>query len=131
MFDPIWYESLVKPALTPPSWLFGPVWTVLYAMMALAAVLVWRQGWERGEVKRALGVFLLQLVLNLVWSPLFFGAHKVGLALLDIVLMWVAIVWTIRLFYKLSRPAAYLLVPYLVWVSFAMYLNFALWMLNK
>lgn len=125
-----WYDALIKPALNPPSWIFSPVWTVLYIMMALSAFLVWKKGWKRKEVRIALAMFGVQLALNLIWSPLFFGLQNPLLAFVDIVLMLAAIIWTIVLFYKLSRFAAYLLIPYLIWVSFATYLNFSIWWLN-
>ena len=118
--------------------MFGPVWTALYALMGIAAFLVWRNGWEKKEVKLALGVFGIQLFLNAIWSIIFFGLHgstwltinNLGWALVDIVALWLAIVWTIAVFYKISKPAAYLLVPYLLWVSFASYLNYSIWVLN-
>lgn len=127
---PNWYAGLVKPALNPPAWVFGPAWTTLYALMGIAAFLVWKNGWERKDVRMALGVFGIQLFLNAIWSIIFFGLQSPGWALVDIVLLWFAIVWTIVIFYKISRPAAYLLVPYLLWVSFASYLNYSIWMLN-
>lgn len=125
-----WYDALIKPALNPPSWIFSPVWTVLYIMMAVSAFLVWKKGWKRKEVRLALAMFGVQLALNLIWSPLFFGLQNPLLALVDIIVMLAAIIWTIILFYKLSRPAAYLLIPYFLWVSFATYLNFSIWWLN-
>jgi translocator protein len=130
-----WYAGLVKPALNPPGWIFGPVWTTLYALMGVAAWLVWKQ-WSQGSpstrlrVKTALAVFGLQLFLNAIWSIIFFGLQNPGWALVDIVFLWLAIIWTIIVFYKISRPAAYLLTPYILWVSFAMYLNYAIWALN-
>jgi translocator protein len=127
---PNWYSTLVKPALNPPSWVFGPVWTTLYALMGIAAWLVWKSGWERKEVKIALGLFSTQLFLNAIWSIIFFGLHGPGWALVDIAMLWLAIVWTMIVFYKISKPAAYLLVPYLLWVSFASYLNYSIWVLN-
>ncbi len=127
---PTWYAGLVKPALNPPSWVFGPAWTTLYALMGIAAFLIWRMGWERKEVKAALGVFGIQLFLNAIWSIIFFGLHSPGWALVVIVLLWLAIVWTIAVFYKISKPAAYLLVPYILWVSFASYLNYSILILN-
>lgn len=127
---PTWYATLTKPALTPPSWVFGPVWTLLYIFMGIAAFLIWKQGLKKKEVRTALLVFLLQLGLNFLWSILFFGLLNPAIALVDIVLMWGSIVWTIVLFRRLSRPAAYLLLPYLAWVSFATYLNAAIWVLN-
>ncbi len=127
---PTWYATLVKPTLNPPSWIFGPVWTTLYLLMGIAAFLVWKKGWEQKEVKIALGIFTGQLVLNTLWSIIFFGLQSPGWALIDILLMWISIVATIIVFYRISRPAAYLLLPYLAWVSFASYLNYAIWTLN-
>ena len=125
-----WYAGLVKPALNPPAWLFGPVWTTLYALMGIAAFLIWRERLDRKDVKIALGIFIGQLILNTLWSVIFFGLHSPGWALVAIVLLWLAIVWTIAAFYKISKPAAYLLVPYILWVSFAGYLNYSIRMLN-
>lgn len=127
---PTWYAGLAKPALNPPSWLFGPVWTTLYALMGIAAFLIWKNGWEKKDVKAALGIFGLQLVLNAVWSIIFFGLKSPGWAFLEIILLWLAIAWAIVLFYKISRAAAYLLLPYILWVSFAAYLNYSIWALN-
>ena len=124
-----WYASLKKPSWNPPGWIFGPVWTALYTMMAVAAWLVWRQGgW--GKQRKALLIFLAQLALNAVWTPLFFGLHRPGVAFAEIVLLWLAIAATIAAFRSVSRVAAWLLAPYLAWVSFAAVLNFALWRLN-
>ncbi len=140
---PNWYSTLAKPALNPPSWVFGPAWTTLYALMGIAAFLIWREYdkltlseveglviQRKRQIKMALGVFGIQLFLNAIWSIIFFGLQSPGWALVNIVLLWLAIVWTIAVFYKISRPAAYLLVPYLLWVSFASYLNYSIWMLN-
>ncbi len=133
---PTWYAGLMKPALNPPAWVFGPAWTTLYALMGIAAFLIWSsyakasEGQAKRKIKLALGVFGIQLFLNAIWSIIFFGLHSPGWALVDIVLLWLAIVWTMVVFYKISRPAAYLLVPYLLWVSFASYLNYSIWMLN-
>ncbi len=128
---PNWYAGLAKPALNPPSWVFGPVWTTLYALMGVAAFLIWKNGWEKKKVKAALGVFGIQLFLNAIWSIIFFGLHSPGWALVDIILLWLAIVWTMVVFYKISRPATWLLLPYILWVSFATYLNYSIWILNK
>ncbi len=127
---PTWYAGLVKPALNPPSWVFGPVWTLLYALMGIAAFIIWEKGFGRKDVKVALGLFALQLALNAIWSPIFFGLQNPGLALIVIAFMWIAIVFTIISFSRLSKIAAWLLVPYLAWVSFASYLNASIWMLN-
>ncbi len=124
-----WYPTLVKPALNPPSWVFGPVWSGLYLLMGVALYLVWESNSK--DKKWALWLFGIQLALNAIWSPVFFGAHLIGVTLVIIILMWVAIVMTISAFSKVSKPAAALLAPYIVWVSFATYLNFALWWLNK
>lgn len=124
-----WYASLKKPSWNPPGWVFGPVWTALYAMMAVAAWLVWRRGGFAGQ-RRALTFFLVQLALNAAWTPLFFGLHWPGVAFGEIVLLWLAIAATIASFRPVSPIAAGLLVPYLAWVSFASVLNFALWRLN-
>jgi benzodiazapine receptor len=128
---PQWYATLAKPALNPPSWIFGPVWTTLYALMGIAAFLVWQKGISRADVKKALSVFGFQLVLNASWSIVFFGLQSPAWALVNIIAMWLAIVWTMILFYKISKPAMWLLVPYILWVSFASYLNYSIWMLNS
>lgn len=113
-----WYAGLEKPAWNPPSWVFGPVWTLLYIMIAVAAWRVWaKAGWRRAPA--ALGIFLLQLALNGAWSWLFFGLHEITLALVDIIALWLAIVATILLFRRHDTLATWLLVPYLAWVSFA------------
>ncbi|MFA6158195.1 MAG: TspO/MBR family protein [Candidatus Paceibacterota bacterium] len=127
---PTWYSTLTKPTLNPPAWIFGPVWTTLYALMGIAAFLVWKKGLDRKDVRRALSVFGVQLTLNSVWSIVFFGLHSPGWALVNIALMWLAILWTMILFYKISRPATWLLMPYILWVSFAAYLNYSVWALN-
>jgi translocator protein len=124
-----WYGALTKPAWNPPGWLFGPVWTALYTMMAVAAWLVWRQGgWARQ--RSPLLLFLTQLTLNALWTPLFFGAHWLGVAFADIVLLWLAIAATLASFRRVNRLAAWLLAPYLAWVGFAAVLNFTLWRMN-
>ncbi|MCX6981866.1 MAG: tryptophan-rich sensory protein [Verrucomicrobia bacterium] len=124
-----WFAALKKPSWNPPSWVFGPVWTALYAMMAAAAWLVWqRGGWK--EQRKPLLIFLAQLALNAVWTPLFFGLHRPGVAFAEIVLLWLAIVATLVAFRPVNRTAAWLLVPYLAWVSFAAVLNGTLWRLN-
>jgi translocator protein len=121
------YRSLRQPAWAPPSWLFGPVWTVLYATIALAGWLVWR----RVGFTAALWVWTAQLVLNAIWTPLFFGAGQYGLAFADIVLLWAGVVATIVLFWRIRRAAALLLLPYLAWVTYAGALNLAIWLLNS
>lgn len=126
-----WYASLARPALNPPSWVFAPVWTTLFALMGIAAFLVWKKGFEQKGVKIALRIFVYQLILNTSWSIIFFGEHKPGLAFLDLVLLWLAIIATIFYFSKVSKAAAWLLAPYILWVTFAGYLNFSIWQLNK
>ncbi len=130
---PTWYAVLQRPPLTPPSWIFGPVWTVLYALMGIAAFLVWKKGsgQRRETVKPALICFAIQLVLNAIWTPLFFGLQNLTLALIGIVALWIAIVVTIRVFYRVSQLAALLLIPYLLWVTFATYLNAGFLVLNR
>ncbi len=126
-----WYAGIVKPALNPPAWVFGPVWTTLFALMGIAAFLIWKKGLERRDIKIALGIFTGQLILNTLWSIIFFGFHSPGGALVEIFFLWLAILITIITFARISKPAAWLLVPYIVWVSFAAYLNFAIWTLNS
>lgn len=126
-----WYATLVKPALNPPSWVFGPVWTTLYALMGIALWLVWTNADADKKTKqRAFVFFFAQLGLNTLWSIIFFGQQSVGGAFREIIALWVLILITIRYFAKVSKPAAWLLVPYILWVSFAMYLNFSIWTLN-
>ncbi len=130
-----WYAEIVKPAINPPAWVFGPVWTTLFALMGIAAFLVWSSYAKASEdkkkgVKIALILFGIQLVLNTLWSIIFFGLQSPGGALVEIVFLWLAILATIIVFYKISKPAAWLLVPYILWVSFAGYLNYAIWTLN-
>lgn len=124
-----WYASLVKPAWTPPDAVFAPVWTVLYLMMGTAAWLVWKkEGFPGATVPLAL--FIIQLVLNSLWSYLFFGAHQPMLAFCEIVVLWLTILITSIAFWKVRPIAGALLVPYLCWVGFALALNFQLWRLN-
>jgi tryptophan-rich sensory protein len=127
---PTWYASLEKPIFTPPSWLFAPAWITLYLLMGIAAFLVWRLGVHRRDVKIALVVFLVQLVLNTLWSVAFFGMQSPLYGMVVIALLWMAILATIVLFARLSKAAAWLLVPYILWVSFAAALNVSIWLLN-
>ncbi len=128
--DSPWYDALEKPPFNPPPWLFGPVWTALYALMGIAAFLVWRAGTDRPEVKRALGLFAAQLVLNGIWTPVFFGAESIVGGAVVIVTLLVVLALTVRAFFRVSRVAAWLLVPYLLWVGFAALLNLSIWGLN-
>lgn len=122
-----WYALLIKPALTPPGWVFGPVWSALYALMAAAAWLVWRRaGWGR-----ALGLWALQLALNALWSLAFFGFENIALGLAVIAALWLAVAAATAAFAAHSRAAAALMLPYLAWVSFAAYLNLMLLVLNR
>ena len=127
---PTWYASLEKPAFQPPNWLFFPVWTTLYTLMGIAAWLVWRKGLEQRRVRVALGLFGIQLILNMAWTIIFFGLFSLFGALVAIVFLWIAILINIVTFWRLSKAAGALLVPYILWVSFASILNFSVWMLN-
>jgi translocator protein len=121
-----WYPTLNKPSWNPPAWVFAPAWTVLYIMMGVAAWLVWKAG----NARTALILFFAQLALNVAWSFLFFGARSPGLGLIDVIAMWLAIAATIFAFSFRSRLAAFLMVPYLCWVSFATALNAAIVLMN-
>jgi translocator protein len=124
-----WYAGLHKPLWNPPAWVFGPAWTLLYMMMAVAAWLVWREGgWKKQ--RRALELFLLQWLLNALWTPLFFGMHRPGLAFAEITALWLVLAATLISFWRVRKAAGVLLVPYLAWVSFAAALNFTIWQLN-
>jgi translocator protein len=124
-----WYAALEKPSWNPPSWVFGPVWTGLYLLMGLAAWLVWDR--YRSAARTALAVFVLQIILNGLWSYLFFGLQSPALAFAGIVVLWILIVATLVLFWRLRTVAGVLLLPYLAWVSFAAALNFSIWQLNS
>ena len=120
-----WYATLSKPALNPPSWIFGPVWTMLYVLIGVTGYIVWRQG-----EYQALNVYWAQLAVNALWTPLFFGLQNPLVALFDIVLLWILIVWTMVVFARVHKVAGVLLIPYLLWVSFATYLNAMIVYLN-
>lgn len=148
-----WYRTLNKPSFQPPNWLFGPVWTLLFLLMGVALYLVWAKNWQ---IDFAIGkfdkkswnnfslkfwsgswqktniilIFALQLLLNILWSYIFFGMKNLGMAFFEIMALWIAILYTILNFYRVSKKAAYLLLPYILWVTFAGVLNFAVWMLN-
>ena len=126
-----WYYYLQKPVFTPPSWLFGPAWITLYALMGIAVYLVYRQGWEKPSVRSAVYLFGVQLVLNALWTPLFFGLHLLLVAFIEITLLWILIFLTLQRFWKISRAAGLLMVPYLLWVTFASALNLSFWLLNR
>lgn len=126
-----WYVNLDKPSFTPPGAVFGPVWTVLYVMMGVSLFLVWQKGLAAPNVKIGIAVFAVQMALNLLWSFAFFGARSPLAGAVVIVALWCAIVATVLVFARVSQLAAWLLVPYLAWVSFASVLNFSLYVLNK
>jgi translocator protein len=127
---PTWYATLNKPFFAPPNWIFGPVWTLLYFLMGVAFYLIWKKDWKQRKVKTAGMFFLAQLGLNFLWTPVFFGLKMPLLGLIVIMAMWIFILITIKKFYLLSKLASYLLVPYLLWVSFATMLNVAIVILN-
>jgi tryptophan-rich sensory protein len=127
---PTWYAALKKPFFNPPNFLFAPVWTILYIIMGIAAYLVWKSGWERTDVKTALFFFGLQLALNGAWSPVFFGLRSPLLGLVVILMLWFSLLYVILLFHRISPLAAWLLVPYLLWVTFASALNYSIFVLN-
>lgn len=126
---PNWYANLTKPSFNPPNWIFGPVWTSLYTMMGISFYLIWKQ--KESELrKKAIQLFVIQFVLNFFWSIIFFSMHAIGAALIEIIVMWILILITIIQFSKLSKAAAWLLVPYIAWVSFATLLTASIWKLN-
>ncbi len=123
-----WYDGLAKPGFNPPDSVFAPVWTILYALMGVAVFLVWRR---HRHLHRALNLFVIQLVLNVAWNFFFFWLHRPDLAFAEIIVLFLTILCTMLAFAKISRPAMWLLLPYLLWVGFAAYLNFSIWQLNK
>ena len=125
-----WYQTITKPSWNPPGWVFGPVWTTLYLMMGVAAWLIWRHA-KPGEKAVPLGLFAAQLALNALWSFVFFAWHQTGWAFVEIIFLWIAIAATIVSFSRISKVAAGLLVPYLAWVSFASFLTYTIWTLNR
>lgn len=127
---PTWYATLIKPSFVPPNWTFSVVWPTLYLLMGIALYLVWEKGWKLAEVRTAMGIFGMQLFLNFMWSLLFFGLRSPLYGFGGIVALWVAILVNIWLFYRISKTAGLLLIPYILWVSFAAALNYSIWMLN-
>jgi len=126
-----YFAELIKPDWAPPAWLFAPVWTTLFLCMGIAAALVWRKGgWAVAAVRRGLILFVVQLVFNAMWSWIFFGNRQPGWAMLEIIVLWALILATLLAFWRVQRVAGMLLVPYLLWVSFAAVLNFSIWRLN-
>ncbi len=124
-----WYQYINKPSFNPPNWIFGPVWTVLYIMMGISFGMIWHS--NSALKNKVMMLFGTQFILNLLWSFLFFNLHQTGIAFIEIILMWIFILITILSFYRINKTAAYLLIPYLCWVSFASILNGAIWYLNK
>lgn len=127
---PTWYRSLIKPPLTPPNWIFGPVWTLLFALMGISAYLVWQKGMKKKPVQTALTLFIIQFVFNVLWSFVFFGLQSPMGGIVVIVFLWFFIIATLWKFYLVDKWAGYLLVPYLLWVTFAMYLTTSVAFLN-
>lgn len=128
---PVWFASLAKPSYAPPNWIFFPVWTVLFIMMGISLFLIWRMEMKDQIVRKAIFLFGAQLFFNILWSAAFFGLKSPIAGLIDISILWILILFTILNFMKLSRTAGFLLIPYLLWVSFAAVLNFAIWRLNS
>jgi tryptophan-rich sensory protein len=126
-----WYAGLNKPSFNPPNFIFGPVWTILYTLMGIALFIVWDKGLKNKKIGKAVKIFLLQLALNFLWSLVFFGFHLPFAAFIVIIALWISIFYTMSLFKKISKPAYWLLVPYVAWVSFAMILNFFVAILNR
>jgi len=128
---PTWYALLSKPFFNPPNWIFAPVWTILYFLMGVSFYIVWSNKTKNKKKDIAVKFFLFQLILNLLWSLVFFGLRELFLSLIIIILLWLSILATIKLFCKISDIASYLLVPYVLWITFALMLNFAILLLNK
>lgn len=126
-----WYNFLNQPFFRPPNWLFGPVWTVLYTLMGISLYCIWMKGTRKKEIREALKIFAIQLFLNASWSIVFFGLHNIFLAFVNIVLLWILIIMVIIKFNRVDETAARLLLPYLAWVSFAAFLNYHIWLLNR
>lgn len=127
---PTWYAQLNKPFFSPPNWIFGPVWTILYFLMGISLYIIWSKNLKNKKKEDAIKVFIFQLTLNLLWSLVFFGLHQPLLALITIFILWISIFMTIKSFYKISKVSSYLLIPYILWVSFASILNLAIAVLN-
>jgi len=125
-----WYQTINKPSFNPPNWIFSPVWTTLFILMGISLFLVWQKGLSEKNIRVALLIFLIQLIFNTMWSLVFFGLKSPFLGFLVIVILWFLILLTILKFFKISKIAGWLLVPYILWVSFASILNFYIWILN-
>ncbi|MBI5554219.1 MAG: tryptophan-rich sensory protein [Candidatus Diapherotrites archaeon] len=124
-----WYSELIKPTFTPPSWVFGPAWITLYTLMGIALFVVWQERTNK-RIQKGILLFGIQLALNTGWSVLFFGLRQPFYAFIEIILLWLVLAFTLREFLKINKTAAYLLLPYLAWVSLAMALNYSVWVLN-
>ncbi|HML06006.1 MAG TPA: TspO/MBR family protein [Methanobacterium sp.] len=131
-FDGItnFFNVLNKPVWTPPSWAFAPIWTTLFILMGIALFLVWRKGFERRDVKIAMAIFGVQIILNILWSVIFFGLRSITGGLIEIIILWIAILVNIVVFYRISKAAGLLLVPYIIWVTIASYLTYTVYILN-
>lgn len=125
-----WYNSLLKPAFNPPNWLFGLVWPILFLLMGIAVFLVWKKGLNKKEEKFAIGLFIFQLFLNLFWSFIFFTLKNPGIALTELISLWFAVLASMIAFWQISKPAGWLMLPYIVWITFAGVLNYSIWNLN-
>ena len=126
-----WYQTIQKPSWNPPGWVFGPVWTTLYVMMGIALFLIWKSSANKDVKQTAILLFSIQLILNFFWSFIFFNQQQPGWALVEIIILWSAILITIFSFSKINNTASWLLVPYISWVSFATILNYTIWKLNS
>ncbi len=126
-----WYALLTKPSFTPPSWFFPPAWVLLYLLMGIGLYVVWAKGFERPEVRNAMRMFAVQFVLNVLWPIIFFGNRNIGVGLACIIALWISVALTVVEFGRVSRKSAVFLFPYLVWVSFAFFLNYGFWVLNR
>jgi tryptophan-rich sensory protein len=127
---PAWYATINKPWFTPPNWLFGPVWTTLFLLMGISLYFIWDKGFSDKKSRLAIYVFAIQLALNVIWSILFFGLQNPFIAFTEIIVLWIAILANIVVFYRISKKAGILLVPYIVWVTIAALLNYSVWILN-
>ncbi|MBN2043364.1 MAG: tryptophan-rich sensory protein [Candidatus Aenigmarchaeota archaeon] len=127
---PTWYASINKPEFIPPNWVFAPVWTTLFLLMGISLYMIWDKGLNKKENKTALYVFGVQLVLNIIWSALFFGLQNPLAAFIEIIVLWVAILASIIFFYRISKWSGIIMIPYILWVSFAAFLTYSVWVLN-
>lgn len=127
---PTWYATLQKPSFSPPNWLFGPAWIILYILMGISAYLIWQEVEQNKAARSALWLFWIHLFFNAIWSIIFFGLQNPGLAFIDIIIIWFLIVVLMIKFWRINHWASYLLIPYLLWVSFAGVLNYFIWYLN-